>query len=55
MDGSDTYDADCVVHEAEIEDGIYRIENDEPYDCTDELDGYVDNRNSLSVSVNADG
>ena len=52
---SDTYDADRVVHEAEIEECIYCIEYDEPYDCTDKLDRNVDDSNSLSVSVNTDG
>ena len=38
-----------------LDSQIKRIENDEPEHRTDELDGNVDNRNSLSITVNTDG
>ena len=55
MDGSNADDIDRAVHEIKINKGIDAVENDKPYDCTDELYGNVNDRNSLGIPVNAYG
>ena len=54
VDSGNAYDIYRAVQEVEIEYRIYAVENDKPDDRADELNSYVDDRNSLSIPVNAD-